>query len=155
MKKVYIVQGNPNTGKTTFIKSVMTWLLAYEFDFENLIGKSNGLLNGTSVKTLDVFGICTKDDLKVAILSAGDSQNIINLNSISEVKNCDVLVCASNNANDTNSIKIFYPQAQYSIVTNYSSSGNINTVELEKVRKSIASDLSLSTNNYIISVKAL
>lgn len=92
--KVFIVKGEENSGKTQYIRSVFVWLLAKGFKFENKITDSDTVLNQIYARGfLDIFGICTYKNLKIAILSAGDNKKIADL--ISTVLPCDILICAS------------------------------------------------------------
>lgn len=90
MKKIFILKGVANTGKTTKINQIAEWIIN-TYSVANTIG-----LDVTDLE-INTWGILTVGKLKIGFNSAGDNDNEIK--KIDELLNkfdndIDIIVCA-------------------------------------------------------------
>jgi len=86
MKKIFILKGNPNTGKTTKINTIADWIIN-NYSIPNTIK-----LDPADFK-LDTHGILTIKKLTIGINSAGDDfESVRKIDDIAI--NSDIILCA-------------------------------------------------------------
>lgn len=107
MEKLIILAGSPNCGKTETTKLIIEKLKNSGYN------DLHGSLKGVS--------ILSKDNIKIAVVTYGDAEDIIdNVIKHCEVQNCDIVVCCSH---ATRGKKVFDAFHAY-----------IKTLDLSKIR---------------------
>lgn len=96
MKKIFVLKGGNNSGKTTKINQIAEWIIN-TYSIPNTIGLD--VLNYRK----DTFGILTIGKLKIGINSAGDTEfevkkidNLFNsdINNDINIIDIDIIICA-------------------------------------------------------------
>lgn len=90
MKKIFILKGNDNTGKTQKIKQIANWIIT-DYSVANTIG-----LDMTNSKK-DVYGVLTINKLKIGFNSAGDNlDEVIKIDDLVKQfdNDIDIIICA-------------------------------------------------------------
>lgn len=94
MKKIFIVKGKSNTGKTTTINTVAKWIIetygipnTIDLNFEKLYVDSKGLL--------------TIGNFKIAINSAGDDLASVKKIETIEYQEADIILCSCRSKGET------------------------------------------------------
>jgi hypothetical protein len=89
MKKIFILKGGDDTGKTTKINQVAEWIIT-TYTVPNTIG-----LDITNYRK-DTFGILTIGKLKIGINSAGDNEKEVKKidSLINPDYEIDIIICA-------------------------------------------------------------
>lgn len=90
MKKIFILKGNDNTGKTLKIKEIANWIIN-----DYLVSNTVGL--DMSIPKKDVHGVLTINKLKIGFNSAGD--NVDEVKGIDKLllefeNDIDIIICA-------------------------------------------------------------
>lgn len=101
VKEVFVIVGEPNSGKSTFINSVVDVLLTtheYAYDFNNLIQTKAGKKLNYKVTVRDKFGILKSSTEKktIGVLGCGDGWRDVELclKEFDKV-DIDILICAA------------------------------------------------------------
>jgi hypothetical protein len=88
MKKIFILKGNDNTGKTQKIKEIADWIIT-DYSVTNTIGLD------MTIPKKDVHGVLTINKLKIGFNSAGD--NLKEVKAIDKLlldNDIDIIICA-------------------------------------------------------------
>ena len=95
MKKLIILSGSSNSGKSDTLKYLVT------------------KLGGTLTNNYDDKYICNKGKLKICICTAGDSASITNdnINFFNQHKNCDVFISAAKSSGATVNLLVDWANA--------------------------------------------
>lgn len=93
MKKIFIVKGISNCGKSTIINLVIDWVLQNYPNNQNSIQFEPKILPENE---FDRFGIIQVNKLKVGFVSEGDTYDHVKMRlALFHELNCDIIVCAS------------------------------------------------------------
>lgn len=103
VKEVFVIVGEPNSGKSTFINSVVDVLLTtheYAYDFKNFIQSKAGKKLNQNLAVRDKFGILKSSPEKktIGVLGCGDGWCDVKacLKKFDSVDvDIDILICAA------------------------------------------------------------
>lgn len=86
MKRIYIVRGVSEVGKTTILNNLINWLLT-NFNQTNTIKSER--------YPPDRYGVIEINNFRIGIITQGDEYNHVKMR-LSEMdnENCDVIICA-------------------------------------------------------------
>lgn len=88
MKKIFILKGVSNTGKTSKINMIATWVL------ENYNVSNQHNIDITDIK-IDISGVLTIGNLTIAFNSGGDDEGqILKVDKLVLEFNVDIVICA-------------------------------------------------------------
>lgn len=89
MKKIFILKGVSNTGKTTKINLIAEWIIN-TYAIPNTIG-----LDSTNYE-INTWGVLTIGNLKIGINSAGDNETeILKVDQlVNQFPDVDIIICA-------------------------------------------------------------
>lgn len=115
LKKIFVITGGPNTGKTRCIKQIARMFWAENFDYMDLLhtryGEFLNLSPSLDDMNDDIFGYFSTPLDRVGILSAGDNEVLIEVQlQILLTFQPDVIVCA---AHDKQTIESFFTGKKY------------------------------------------
>lgn len=93
MKKIFVLKGGDETGKTTKINQIIDWILT-DYTITNSVF--------IPINSVDKYGIIQIDKLTIGFNTAGDNETEVKkidtlksmLNSNDDVKDLDIIVCA-------------------------------------------------------------
>ncbi len=86
MKKIFVLKGNSDTGKTTKINTIAEWIIN-KYNIPNTIN-----LDVTDLKK-DTYGILTINNLRIGINSAGDNFDLVRkIDSLAPT--CDIIIAS-------------------------------------------------------------
>jgi Cdc6-like AAA superfamily ATPase len=87
MKRIIILKGTADTGKTTIINMVVQWILS-TYQVANTVGFDPANLQA------DTSGVLTINKLRVGINSAGDDEaNVLRIDTLAQAQ-CDIILCS-------------------------------------------------------------
>lgn len=148
IKKVRIIAGAPNIGKTRCIREIARKLYVIYPEYRNLLCTNAAKVLNQSSKIIendDIFGIFSSPFEKIGVLSAGDG------NTKQEVTNCltflndflpDIIICAAQDDGQhtiENDIKNFYKQSNLCNDVDVITLTKIDDAEVNKVYEQIQS----------------